>query len=132
MTAWIEAGRKAQRYLGTSVLPQYLRRGDIITGFHLEPVAIVESAPVPHPTHEGWWTYQQASHYGVGTYVLTEGACTRVGRVPLTQTDPDAYASILGTWVAPCGCVVNKGEHCEECGPYNGASPLCMNTWQQR
>ncbi|WP_406305758.1 hypothetical protein OHA61_30615 [Streptomyces sp. NBC_00885] len=130
MTAWIEAGRKAQRYLGTSVLPQYLKRGDIITGFHLEPVEVVEGPAEPHPTHEGWWTVQKSTPYGVGWYVMTEGATASVGRIPLANSDRGPQSALLGNWTTPCGCVVNKGEHCEECGPYNGASPLCMNTWK--
>jgi hypothetical protein len=130
MTAWKEAGRKAMRYLGTSVPPQYLKRGDILTGWEYGPVGVVESEPVPHPTQERWWLVEVASPYGVGTRVFSEGATAAVGRVSLVNTDPGAYLSLLGAWQAPCGCVVNKGEHCEECGPYNGASPLCMNRWE--
>jgi len=127
MDAWRETGRKAARYLGTSVTAPYLRRGDIVLGFHLEPVAVVESAPVPHPTEKGWHVLKLSNGYSVGSHVMTDGEAYRIGRVPLTNTDRDAYAAVLGTWEAPCGCVVNKGEHCEECGPYNGASPMCMN-----
>ncbi|MDQ1016720.1 hypothetical protein QFZ43_003269 [Streptomyces afghaniensis] len=130
MNAWQAFGRKARRYLGTSLPPQYVKRGDMVTGWEMAPWMVIESAPVPHPTHEGWFVYTAATAHGVGSYVLTDGETLSIGRVPLTQTDPDAYAAILGTWEAPCGCVVNKGEHCEECGPYNGASPLCMNTWE--
>ncbi|MGN7135780.1 hypothetical protein [Streptomyces pseudogriseolus] len=130
MNAWQRYGRKAQRYLGTSVTAEYLRAGDMITGWESAPWMVVESAPVPHPTHAGWYVYRAATAHGVGSYVLTEGETVRVGRIPLTNTDPDAYAAILGTWQAPCGCVVSKGEHCEECGPYNAHSPMSMNTWE--
>lgn len=121
MNAWQEKGRKAMRYLGEEVPPQELKRGDIIIGFHLEPIAVVESAPVPHHGKEGWWTYEAANWIGVGTYLFTENGTARVGRVPLRRPDPNAYVSL---WQAPCGCAVNKGEHCEECGPYNAFSPL--------
>lgn len=132
MNAWMEAGRMAHRYLGTSLPPQYLRRGDIVTGFHLEPVAVVEGPPVPHPTHNGWWVVESASAYGVGSHVMTDGETWSVGRVPLMTADTGPYSTLIGAWLAPCGCAVNRREHCADCGPYNGSSPLCMNTWQQR
>jgi hypothetical protein len=127
MNAWQEYGPKARKYLGTSLPPQEIKRGDMITGWELAPWMVIESAPVPHPTHEGWFTYEAATAHGVGSYVLTDGETLSVGRIPLTNTDRGAYGSLLGKWTAPCGCVVNKGEHCKECGPYNGASPLCVN-----
>jgi hypothetical protein len=126
MTAWKEAGRKAQRYLGTSVPAQYLRRGDVLTGWGNGAVNVVESSPTPHPTQAGWWLVEVDGPYGVGTRVFGDHMTASVGRVPLRNLDANGY-SILGNWVAPCGCKVSEGEHCEECGPYNGASPLCMN-----
>jgi hypothetical protein len=130
MNAWQEAGRKAQRYLGTSVPPQYLKRGDIITGFHYEAVAVVEGPAEPHPTRAGWWLLETATHDGAGTYVFTDGQAASVGRIPLANAEPNGWS--LSKWVTPCGCRLDMGEHCEECGPYNGASPRCMNPWQVR
>lgn len=131
MNAWQEAGRKATRYLGTSLPAPYLKRGDILTGWEYGAVAVVESEAIPHPTENGWWLVETATPYGVGTRVFGEGMTAEVGRVPLVNLDRNGY-SLLGRWQAPCGCVVNQGEHCGECGPYNGASPLCMNAWQRR
>ncbi len=108
----------AARYLAVPVTPENLKRGDIITGFHLEPVSVVESAPVPHPTREGWWTLEKATRYGVGQYVLTEGETESVGRVPLVDVGHS-----FGIWLAPCGCAVSAEDHCEKCGPYNRHSP---------
>ncbi len=131
MNAWQKAGQLAAYYLGTSLPAEEIKCGDIVTGFHLEPIAVIESAPVPHPTHSGWWTYERADRYGVGTYVLMWGETVSVGRIPLSTNDPGPYRRLLGAWAAPCGCLVNRGEHCEECGPYNGNSPLCVNRRNQ-
>lgn len=106
--------------MSTAALPQELKRGDVLTGWNYAPVGIVEAAPKPHPTKTGWWLVEVATPYGVGTRVFGEGMTASVGRVPLKNLHPN---SLLGMWVAPCGCEPHNGEHCTKCGPYNTASP---------
>jgi hypothetical protein len=130
MNAWQEKGRKAQRYMSADVVPQELKRGDVLTGWNFGPVGVVESEAVPHPTEAGWWLVDVASPYGVGTRVFGVEMRATVGRVPLKNVNPNGY--LLATWQAPCGCVVTNGQHCEECGPYNSASPLYVNKGQRR
>jgi hypothetical protein len=129
VNAWQEKGKLALHYLGTDLPIRYLNRGDILTGFHGQPVGVVERPAYPHPEREGWWLLDVAGRVDVAPYIYMSANDTlRVGRVPLRSTNP----YFLLAWETPCGCKVYEREHCEECGPYNAASPLCMNRWQQR
>lgn len=105
----------ARCYLSTERLGSELLPGDVITGFHREPVRVVVGVPMVHPTHGhlGWATVQEASPYGVGTYVYLPDSCASVGRVPLVNVETNGWNS--PRWQAPCGCVVSDGAFCDEC-----------------
>ncbi|MFD7552958.1 hypothetical protein ACFV9E_00210 [Streptomyces sp. NPDC059835] len=122
MSIWREI-RPARMYLSDMVPGGELKRGDVILGFHMEPWQIVTQDPRPHPTQAGWFLVEKhnATASVPGLYVYNDRQTARVGRIPLTNIDTSKF---FGVWQAPCGCVVSNREHCQECGPYNGHSPL--------
>lgn len=89
----------ALRMLGKEKLAKDLEPGDIILGFHYEPVMEVVSHPVSgkecHPdnkyAHEQvYFTAKTVDPLGImketeGKYVRTHDAMVRVGTVPLTR-----------------------------------------------